>query len=155
MIAASFDVGISTGFVIAKIEKGEIPLILYTGTIDNRRIGIETFVYQNAVIPLDNLRPTTFIVEWPLSDSFSSLAKQTQKAMKMWQNVLNRYPEIPNLRAHFAVRPAEWKIKPVLSIDVYMHQPVPLISDTKYAHRPTRHEKDAARILYYWAKYKL
>lgn len=150
MIAAAFDVGRSTGFTIGELDFKVVPTLLASSNLLGTDITdptIEAWLRAQLV----QLRTTHVIIELPLVEPRSNTHREMMHLRQLWQQWAHNVTEVDMAVTEVQfITPSQWKSTPAKKFPVHRMQAL----DKWHSHAPSKHEEDAARMLYwysYWA----
>lgn len=147
MYVIAIDVGESTGWVYAKLVDREFPEILVSTTIqyENKKMSeaLEIADTFSSGLIVDQI-----IMELPFLTKLNHQPKTIEIMRNRWVSwVQTAFKGIPILQ----ISPSDWKPMPSAKVDMYGKQ----VDEKWHAWGPTRHEKDAAAMIHWFAVWKL
>jgi molecular chaperone DnaK (HSP70) len=135
------DVGITTGVVIAKVQRGQMPVILAARTfaVPEYRPDVAAFVEWVSAHEVERL-----VVEYPADAQYSTFRKETIRARDRWRLAVEDLGKVVQVEVT-EVRPSEWKTSLSGRINVFKAR----CNEMWWKARPSQHERDAAAIIHY------
>ncbi len=148
MMAMAIDVGITTGVVYGTIQAKRMPSIFGAhDVIWKPGDGLYELNLQAKWFYPQYARSMLIVVEFPINNPHSKGNAKTQACTQLWKRWLeHRFIWSGGKVVSVEVTPATWKGTPAKKQKVFEEQPLPW---NRY--RASVHEKDVARILYWFA----